>query len=543
MENFPPYTDDVTKHQQRLLIFGILLLATFARTWQITTLPGGLFPDQAANGEDALAILHGDLRPFYERGNGREALFFYLQATLIAIFGIKVWPMFLASALVGIGTVWATVAAGRRLFGTRAALFAALFLATNQWHVTISRTGFRAVLVPLFIALTLFFAAGVVRARTRPQRRGEALGAGVSYGLGWYSYIAYRAFTPVLCILGALLCIRECLRRPRFLGLRRYGRSLALAFIAAGLTALPLAWYFGAHPDAFLGRAGHVSVFNPDLNEGDVVGTVTTIVKRSLLAFITRGDLNPRHNVPGFPFLSPLPATFLLVGLVVAARRALRHLHQLFVGRPSATTLPSVLILLLALFMLVPAVVTAEGIPHGLRSIGEIPAVFWLAGIGAAFVLDRVRQFPSLSARRFTKGLLAALLVGTAVYDLALYFGVSASSPRFWYEYRSDLTTVTDIIRERARNRLPPPYLALDDFSVQTVHFLTTDVGYAYRLVRPEQSDRIQLAGPSDVIMFTQSSLPDADRYLRGHPDVTEVDRRTNQFGETTVRVMGLRER
>jgi 4-amino-4-deoxy-L-arabinose transferase-like glycosyltransferase len=522
-----------------LLLWGVLLLALFARTWQITELPAGLFPDQAANGEDALAILHGDLHPFYERGNGREALFFYLQAAMIAVFGIGVWPMFLASALVGIATVGVTFAAGRRLFGPVPGLLAALFLATSPWHVTLSRTGFRAVLVPLFIALTFFFAACLVSASTAGRRRLSALAMGISFGLGWYTYIAYRVFAVVAFLFGFLLLVADGIRRPRFLGIRRFKGVLTLALAAAAITVTPLAHYFLKHPDAFAGRAGHVSVFNPDLNHGDVAGTITDVAERSVLAFFTAGDVNPRHNVPGAPFLSSIPATFFLVGLLVAIRRSLQFLHRLFHGRPTRGTAPYLILLLTVVFMLAPAVATAEGIPHGLRSIGEIPAVFLLAGIGGARVLHAFRRFPSPAARRLSEGIVSLLLLLTMAADLVLYFSVYASSPVTAREYRADLTEVSRYLNERARLNQPQAYLALDAFSEQTVHFLTTEEHYPYRLVRPEESAQVTL-GPREVIVFTQSTLPDAERYALQHADAQQIERKENRFGETTMIVFAL---
>lgn len=497
-------------------------------------MPGGLFPDQAANGEDALAILHGDARPFYERGNGREALLFYVQAAMIALFGIGVWPMFLASALVGIATVWATYAAALRLFGERAALFSALFLATNPWHVTVSRTGFRAVMVPLFIALALYFAVGVARATTQRRRILEAIGAGAAFGLGWYTYISYRVFAAVILLAGISLLIEDLIQRPRFSGMRRYGGAILIAAVTAAAVAAPLALYFIGHPDAFAGRVGHVSILNPDLNNGDVAGTAAHVLRDSVLAFFTAGDRNPRHNVSGFPQLSPIPAMFLIVGLAIALLRSFQYLQRVFRGRRPGRTLPYALALLLVLFMLAPEVTTAEGIPHGLRAIGEIPAVFWLSGAGAAWVVAQIRRITSPSVRMLAQGAIGALLALTIAYELALYFGVSASDPRFWYEYRSDLTVVSNYLNERAREGKPHPYLALDAFSVQTVHFLTTDAGYPYRLVRPEESSTVTLAR-GEAIVFTQSTLPDAKQFLRDHPSAIETERVRNRFGEDVM--------
>src|ERR1043165_6718741 len=71
----------------RALLIGIIALAIFFRFYQIVGYPGGLFPDEAAEGLDAHLIQQGHLQPFYERGNGREGLFYYIIAGVIRVFG------------------------------------------------------------------------------------------------------------------------------------------------------------------------------------------------------------------------------------------------------------------------------------------------------------------------------------------------------------------------------------------------------------------------------------------------------------------------
>jgi 4-amino-4-deoxy-L-arabinose transferase-like glycosyltransferase len=530
----------MTPTNRKILVGLILLLAIFGRFWHITTMPGGLFPDQAANGEDAISILHGHMQPFYERGNGREALFFYLQAVLIAIFGVGVWPMFFASALVGTATVYFTYAAGRRMFGDLVGVLAGLFIATNQWHISLSRTGFRAITIPLFLALVTYFFMGIFQAKNARVRLWQAIGCGVSFGLGWYTYIAFRAFVGVIIIVAIVLLLQSLLRKPRFFGFKMYRASIVALFLSTVITMTPLFVYFNNNPGSFAGRSGQVSILNPDINKGNLLGTATDVLEKSILAFFTAGDINPRHNVPGLPFLSPIPAVLGLIGIIVALVRSIQYLHRLLRGRHTGQTLAFFIMLLLLAIMLVPAVATAEGIPHGLRSIGEIPVVFWLAGIGGAWFIHRLKRLPSYGARRIAIGTLLILFALTAVYDLSLYFGVSASLPKYWYEYRSDLTTVSNYLNQRARLNSGKSYLVLDDFSVQTVHFLTTNYNYPYLLLKPKTCESTNIQ-PGDVIVFTQSTIPDAERYQENHPKVEELMRTKNQFDQTTMIVYGLK--
>lgn len=539
----------VTVWRRRLAVGGVLLLATGVRLWALADFPPGLYPDQAANGEDALDILSGKLQVFSLRNNGRESLFFYVQALTVGLFGVGVWPMFLASALVGIATVVATYAAGTRLFGRGAGLLAAFFLATNPWHVTLSRTGFRAVAVPLFIVLTLWGFARIFRGeRHRGHSWANGVCTGVAAGLGLYTYTAYRAFVIFLVLVVGIAAARFLLQ-PRFRErVRPLLPPLAVSALTAFLVAVPLLGFFAAHPGFAFVRAQHVSVFNPDLNDGDPWGTLLRMTGRTLRAFVWDGDGNPRHNVPlpdlsytpggahgyhggGTPFLSFVPAVLALIGALAAVRRA-------------------PWLILLFLVMLLPAVTTAEGIPHGLRTIGTIPAHVFFAGLGGQWLWRRIRRL-SWGSIRLATSVVALIALGfTVLSDLGWYFRVARNSPLAYYEYRGDLTVVSEYLNREQRtvcsgqkdapahcSLRTAPYLILDRFSEQTVHFLTIPTEHPYRLVEPKDSHLVRLR-PGEQMVFAQSSLFDAERYRQIFPAVRVLEERRNRFGEPVMLVL-----
>lgn len=520
-----------------MLAGGIFLLAAVVRLWGITDYPPGLYPDQAANGEDVLEILSGKLQVFSLHNNGRESLFFYVQALTVGMFGVGVWPLFAASALVGIATVAATYVAGVRLFGRGAGALAALFLATNPWHVTLSRTGFRAVTVPLFIALSLWGLASLFQAKTPRARWISAVLTGIAVGLGAYTYTAARAFAVFLILMMIIGTIRLCVSHT----VRTRAHSVLLPLVVSGVVALlvtiPLLRFFAAYPGFAVVRAQHVSIFNPDLNNGDPWGTFLRMTGRTFGAFLWDGDGNPRHNVPrpdlpytpgghhayhggGVPFLSLIPAALALMGVVVAARRA-------------------PWLILLFFIMLLPAVTTAEGMPHGLRTVGAIPAHVFFAGLGGQWLWRFGRRLSFTSMRVVLPVIAVVALTLTALSDMLWYFGIARHSALAHYEYRADLTEVSALLNREAyaRSAASVPYLVLDRFSEQTVHFLTTPTNHPYRLVDPATSEKIRLLAGEQMI-FAQSTIADADRYRRIFPAVRIVDERKNQFGEVILRVL-----
>lgn len=544
-----------------VVLAGIIVLAAWFRFYDIKDFPAGLFPDEAANGEDVQLILGGDLRPFYPRGNGREALFFYLQALSVKALGIGVWQMHIVSGAVGVLTVFAMYFATRVWFGRLSGLLAALLLATSHWHVTLSRTGFRAIMIPLFIAAFTAFVGYTIVSVKKNKRTASyvyAALAGATFFGGFYTYIAYRIMAAVVVGVVAVLLLAALHPKIGFPHLRRYWRHLLLAIVAGGIVIAPLAFYFVQNPDAFVGRAGQVSVFSPDLQRqyggGTLQGTVMYSLRETLLSFFAgQGDTNWRHNVAGFPLLNPLVGVLFLLGLGWTIHGTVLVAYQVVRGREVHLGMVYPYILLLLVGMLAPVITTAEGMPHGLRSIGLVAPIFILAGTAGSVSLYWLkRRVSNESLRTIGYGAAVGLLIVSILYDGALYFVIARNSSEAYAAYRGDLTVISDYINEyRDKNPdAPRPYLVLDKFSLQTVHFLTSVAAHEYTVgdephpderlhkweqVDPATSHLTALSG-DEIIIFTQSTLPDAERYSETHPNAEVAVLLRSRFGQEIMR-------
>jgi 4-amino-4-deoxy-L-arabinose transferase-like glycosyltransferase len=316
----------------------------------------------------------------------------------------------LPAALFGIATVWAVYLLGRELFSVPVGLLASFFTATSFWHIVFSRLALRAIAAPLFLTLGLYLLlVGLRRAFEGRSSTGTMLLAGVVYGLGFHTYIAYRA-TPVLA--GAVLL-------HGFLRLRREGRTSAfwracLPFCAAtSVVCAPLALYFLQHPGTFGGRSWQVSVaHNPNPVREVILNTW-----RTARMFFRRGDLNWRHNYAYRAEIFWPVAIFFALGVLVAAGRSWRRDHRF----------AYMLLLLWMVVAAIPAVLSDDVLPHALRSILLIPPAFLLAAVGA----HRAYGFASA---RVPKRLLAlpaiGLLLILAYEPYHTYFDRWAPDPR-----------------------------------------------------------------------------------------------------------------
>lgn len=590
------------------LVVVTFALAIFFRFYHIGSMPGGLFPDEAANGLDINSMQQGNLQPFYERGNGREALFFYLLWASVSLFGRSPLSHHLVSALIGLAaTVFCflvtrilftdykgrqdaarhdrTISLGRKtLFESielavgapnTIALLATFLMATSAWHVVLSRTAFRANTIPLFVSATLYFGLQAVRSKTAGKRIAFGVLFGAVGALGFYTYIAYRVLAPLIIIYAAW----PFLASVRTQGLRQtlapYWKAVIGAVLAFTLCITPLAHYFYTHPDSFVGRSGQVSVFNPELNRGDLIGTVAEVTRLSVLGYFTQGDTNWRHNISGQPFLSSLFSPFFFLGLLLVLWNALRYL---FAPVRSKDKYPSFVLAGWFTAFLLPVITTAEGIPHGLRAIGTIPAVFIISAYGifvtASFVWHLVTTYPHGNPRMERllqlglQALVVVFFIGLPLQTFGSYFILAAQSPENFYAFRSDLTVVSDYLKTHGSR--DTTYLVLDKFSVQTVDYLTTvdgphacDRTEAFRVagcvdnprnrpymqVDPEdawlapydqkQGKPIYEHGlaPGMQVVFAQSSIFDIKKFKAFYPNARLTTEQRNKFGQVVLAV------
>ena len=182
----------------------VALGAVLVRFWDLSNQPGGLYPDEAAEGVDAHRLITDpSFHPvFFDDDGGREALFAYMTATAFRLAGASVTTLRGTAAAVGVlGVVLIWVAARR--YGRLAALTAMAWAAGSLWLIAVSRDGFRCILVVPVGALAL---AALLRWGDRPGRWTAVL-AGAATGLGLWTYQPLKLL-PVLTLFW-LLWIRR----------------------------------------------------------------------------------------------------------------------------------------------------------------------------------------------------------------------------------------------------------------------------------------------------------------------------------------------
>ncbi|OGZ34379.1 MAG: hypothetical protein A2Y98_03160 [Candidatus Portnoybacteria bacterium RBG_19FT_COMBO_36_7] len=409
----------ISRRAKIILLVLILATAVFFRFYKLAEIPPGLYPDVAINGNDALdAIKTGDYKVFYPENNGREGLFMNLIALSFLVFGASVWAIKIVAALFGIFTVYGTYLLARQLFkylsaGPAAdviALLSAFFLAISFWHVNFSRIGFRAIMVPFFLVWGLYFVFKGFVAENRKIEIINFAAAGIAFGLGFHTYIAFRIAPLILVPVFIIWLIKNWVRSKLL--------PWIILVVFALLAASPLLYYYAKNPPDFMGRAGQVSIFavaNP-------AKTLLLSTIKTLGQFVAAGDYNWRHNFSGSPEISWPLIPFFVVGF-------LYFIIQIFKKRnyidKNYSLLASCYTLLFAWgAMLLPSVTSYEGLPHALRSIGSIPPSYIFTGLGFFWILSKIKnQISKIFNFEFLFCVLIfAFCIGLTIFSYKMYF-------------------------------------------------------------------------------------------------------------------------
>ncbi len=340
----------------------IVLLGFALRSWQLLAVPPGLTHDEAGHGHDAAHVLTGVTPIYFTVGYGREPLFDYLNAALVAGLGARLLTLRFAALAWGTLALAATYRATQTLFGRTTAVLAVAFMAASFWPLATSREALRSAMLPaqMAIAVALFLKLSAARTPAR-RRRLYGLALGLVLAASLYTYIPARVLWLMFPLAALLANVKY---RILFIVLC----SLFIAFALAS----PLFIFLARHPEAEQ-RIGMLSQPLTALQTGDAAPLLTNAGETLLGLFLPgHGDKFLAYNIPGKPVFDPLAAALALIGLLVALRHAAAHRR--------AAILPLWLALGIA-----PALVTGP-LALTTRIIGAQPALYILPALGLSAV-------------------------------------------------------------------------------------------------------------------------------------------------------------
>lgn len=413
-----------------LIILGI---AAFFRLWQLNSIPSGLYPDVALNGNEATQ----SLKVFYPENNGREGMMMWLIAASFSVFGVSIWSIKIVAAVSGILTVLGLYLLTKELFikyaeniSRHIALLSSFFLATSFWHTNFSRIGFRAILLPLVSVFAFYF----LFRGFRTKKLLSFILSGLFFGLGFYTYTSYRMIILLFPLL--LICLPFFKKDKKVLLL--IGYWLLIIFVVA----LPIGLYFLHHPQDFISRATGVSIFS---QPNPLLAFAKSLIAH-LGMFNFSGDQNWRHNFAGSPMI-PWPIGILfLSGIILSIKDLIRSIKT----RSHSLLMVPAFLLTWFFVMLLPGILTYEGVPHALRVIGVIPVVYIFAGFGGW----KIYQFLSQNTQRKKLLIFASFffLLSTGFSEFNKYFVKWAQNPNVQGAFTADYVKIGNYLNSLPDN-------------------------------------------------------------------------------------------
>lgn len=155
---------------QRVFLLVIIVIAVFLRFYQLSSIPPGLYVDEASIGYNAYSVLtngtdeHGQAYPLWFKAFGEYKLPVYIYTTVISIamFGKNEFAIRFPSAFFGSLTILIVYFFIKELLVYSAdkikiqfkylPTMAAGILAVNPWHLQFSRVSYEAT-IALFLVL------------------------------------------------------------------------------------------------------------------------------------------------------------------------------------------------------------------------------------------------------------------------------------------------------------------------------------------------------------------------------------------------------
>lgn len=449
---------------RKLLPHFVLLLAFALRAWQLTAVPPGLTHDEAGHGHDAAHVLKGVTPIYFTVGYGREPLFDYFNAGLIAGMGANPFTLRFAAVVWGMIALAATYRVARTVFGRGVATIALALMAASFWPLATSRQILRSAMLPGEMAIAVMLFLKIIANGTKPNghsdpRSGEeSLGwprdasalsrlsmtsqrlrhkpdvlivaLGIVMAASLYTYIPARALWLMFPLaLLAHYALRFTNRQLQIIDYRLLITRLSIPLILAFVLASPLFLYLYQHPEAEQ-RIGMLSEPLIALRNGDPLPIVTN-ARETLLAFFLpgHGDHFLAYTISGRPIFDPVTAILAIIGLAVLIQFIIRNPKGQF----------TLLLCWLALG-LAPSFITG---PEALttRIIGAQPVLYILPALGLSHVISLTRRFGS-----WNLGIGALFFVSLFISTARDYFFSWGQSPDVRAAYQSTLIAMLKTI-------------------------------------------------------------------------------------------------
>jgi 4-amino-4-deoxy-L-arabinose transferase-like glycosyltransferase len=480
----------------------VTILAFLLRGVATDRIPIFLTGDEGSSGITSANFIKGEWNNIFTTGWFSFPSFFsFLQSLSIRVFGQSIAALRIPSALIGALTVAGTYLCGKKMFGQRAGLLAALFLSAFHFHIHFSRIGLNNIWDGFWYVSTL----GALWYGWQYESRKGYVVAGLGLGFAQYFYSSSRMLFGII-LIGVILA--AVFQRAR---LRQAWSHLIVMGLLACAIVLPLACFYIKEPVQFTAPFQRVSILGGWLDQR--VAITGEPAWQILLKQIGTGfqayTLTPIlfWYAPEIPLLQPIGATLFYLGL----------LFFIFQDTDSR-------FVILALWLLAFGFIGgfSESAPASQRYVAAAPVCALVVGYGlhkSAQVGEQL--WPKLSKMFMVSTYVIMLLV--MVIDLKFYF--------FEYTPKSEIQNMTSngTIAQYIANYLqskpdgvPVAFLGSPNMgyhSIPSIQYLAPQVAGINIAVPWAGYDHSGFAGPNIVFIFLPERQAEILPVMQAYPN------------------------
>jgi hypothetical protein len=390
---------DIKVSRRSLFVLAVIVLAVFFRFYRMDQVPPEMFSDHAEKLLDVQDVLNGQMRIFFPRNTGREALQMALTAGIAKYLGtgISFASLKIGTILAGLLTLPFVYLLGKEVGNRRIALMALLFAGVAYWPNVISRVGLRFPFYPLFAAPALYF---MVRG-LRTSDRNSFIWAGLAVGMGLHGYSPARAI-PLVVTAGFLVyLLHEKSREDRQQAVWYF---MILALVAL-IVFLPLGRFALENPELYnyraMTRVGNIEQPLP----GPAWQIFLKNLGNALLMFHWNNGETWVHSIVFRPALDVISAAFLFLGTLLIILRYVQEKNWL-----------DIFLLVSIPLLMLPSILSLafpNENPSLNRAGGALVPVFIIVGFGFDHIVTSLRS-------RLREGLGKLLAVGLAALLIVL---------------------------------------------------------------------------------------------------------------------------
>jgi hypothetical protein len=378
-------------------------------------------------------------------------------------------------------------------------------------------------MVPFILSFAFYFLFKGLRTR----KLHDFIIAGLIYGLGVHTYIAFRVSPLILVALFVSLLIT----RKNFF--KEYWKHTAVFTVAMLITATPMLLdFFVYNPQHYASRTSEISVLNPVSNQGHLVITIIKTFGLALQKYFIMGDLNMRHNYAPYALLNPIVSIAFLIGLIYIINKFF-HLLWLRIRKGVRSEKMDVYVFLLVWFMalLIPEFLANEGNPHALRSIGTLPVVIIISIIPFLWILKKYSRFGH-AYKIFTVSVLVGAFVFIGLADPIKYFVFFANNPKQHQVFDANLRNISDYIQVLPQDE--QKYIITGSMERLTIKYLNPTIANTTYLY-PGEIDQLATKNPNKFIAIFTAWDWDAINSLREQVPNLNFQEHRNKFGDVFI--------